>query len=67
MCMGGSKAPAPSPLAPPPIQGQDEAAMQSRDQERKRQAARAGSSSTILTGPSGAQAPVGQGKTLLGS
>ena len=67
MCMGGPKAPAPSPLAPPPIQGQDEAMTQSRDQERRRQAAQAGRSSTILTGPSGAQAPSGQGKTLLGS
>lgn len=65
--MGGSSSPTPSPLAPPPIQGQDEAMTQSRDQERRRQAAKAGSSSTILTGPSGAQAPAGQGKTLLGS
>lgn len=68
MCMGGSPStPPPPPVAPPPVQGQDAAMTQSRDAERRRQAAQAGRASTILTGAQGAATPTGQGKTLLGA
>lgn len=68
MCMGSGSAPPPAPLAPPPIQGQDKAMTESRDNERRRQASKGGSASTILTGPSGDNSrPAGSGKTLLGA
>ena len=66
MCVGGTPKVPEQPVAPPPIQGQDDAMIQSRDDERRRRAAQTGSASTILTGPTG-QSPTGQGKTLLGA
>lgn len=66
MCFGG-KSPAPQPAAPPPVQAQDDTILQSRDADRRRRAKAAGTASTILTGPTGQQAPAGGGKTLLGA
>ncbi len=66
MCFGSSKPP-PQPLAPPPITGADDAAIQGRDEERRRRAGAKGSRSTVLTGPTGAQQAPTQTKTLLGS
>ena len=66
MCFGSSRPPK-QQLAPPPITGADEASTQARDEERRRRAGAKGSRSTVLTGPTGAQASATQTKTLLGS
>ena len=66
MCFGSSTPPA-QPIAPPPITGADDVALQGRDEERRRRAGAKGSRSTVLTGPTGAQQAPTQTKTLLGS
>ena len=69
MCFSSTSIPA--PVAPPaaaqaPTE-QDQAVQASLDRERRRQAAAYGKRSTLLTGPSGLEAPATTApKTLLG-
>ncbi|ENC6709924.1 hypothetical protein ABKY54_004534 [Vibrio harveyi] len=53
MCLSsGPSAPKPQPIAPPPIQMQDEAAKQVGNAERRRRRSASGYQSTILAQPS---------------